>query len=223
MCNIKSNTVCKKVYPKISDLRLILVSAWYGQNVCISLANSEGLFCSAPVTCVLIWSSGISRTFNLFYALLSIENTAKIYRLHMLGILVHIGPKGWWIWCWSKMWRDMWRDQAEWVWKSVTTCIRGVRVPLFSWFPLFSKFQCAKISAFSFQPIFCLLAQFHVVFPRFWSSFLFLLKCPHTPLHVTIFFFLKTFGKRIWNHNHLWTLGLGKSNQVPVLATSAWF
>ena len=48
---------------------------------------------------------------------------------------------------------------------------RGVRLPLFSWFPHFWKFPCAKISAFFFyfQPIFGIFTQFHAVFPHFWS------------------------------------------------------
>ena len=49
--------------------------------------------------------------------------------------------------------------------------IRGVRLPLFSWFPHFWKFSCAKISAFSviFSLIFGIFTQFQAVFPSFWS------------------------------------------------------
>ncbi len=49
---------------------------------------------------------------------------------------------------------------------------------LFSWFPLFSKYPCAKFSAcsFLFSPCFAFLLQFHIAFPQFLSHFLLFVK-----------------------------------------------
>ena len=59
----------------------------------------------------------------------------------------------------------------------------GVRVPLFSWFPRFWKFSCAKISCFSF--IFRLLGFFFFffsIFAQFQAVFFVFCLWPLTPL-----------------------------------------
>ncbi len=59
-----------------------------------------------------------------------------------------------------------------------------MRVPLFSWFPLFSEFPCAKMSTFYFifKPIFCLFTPISHCLSSFCQTSSFLLKCPLTPL-----------------------------------------
>ena len=59
---------------------------------------------------------------------------------------------------------------------------RGVSVPLFSWFPRFWKFSCARISAFSF--IFSLFLAF---LPNFTLFFLGFCLWPLTPLFLLLF------------------------------------
>ena len=66
--------------------------------------------------------------------------------------------------------------QRKILWDFATN--RGVRVPLFCWFPLFWKSYCAKISAFSF--IFSLFLAFS---PNFTLFFLVFCLWPLTPLH----------------------------------------
>ena len=60
------------------------------------------------------------------------------------------------------------------------TIVRGVRVPLFSWFPRFWKFSCAEISAFSyiFGLILAFLPNFKLFFLVFCLWLLTPLNCP---------------------------------------------
>ena len=75
------------------------------------------------------------------------------------------------------------QSAVRWSASSVRLYIhRGVRVPLFSWFPLFWKFLGQNFSFFLyFQPIFDILPWFHAVFPHF-----FFCLWPLTPLHSLI-------------------------------------
>ena len=73
--------------------------------------------------------------------------------------------------------RSLWdpRSRSE---ESGCVINRGMRVPLFSWFPHFWKFYCAIISAFSF--IFSLFLAF---LPTFTLFFLIFCLWPLTPLN----------------------------------------
>ena len=61
--------------------------------------------------------------------------------------------------------------------------IRGVRVPLFSWFPCFWIFSCAKISAFSF-----LISLFLAVLPSFTQFFVVFLSLSHPRVIFSLIF-----------------------------------
>ena len=71
---------------------------------------------------------------------------------------------------------------ARHVYTHLYTFCRGVRVPLFSWIPLFWNFFCAKISAFP-----SIFSLFLTVYPDFTLFFLIFCPWPLTPLILEAF------------------------------------